>query len=216
MTINVTSVNDAPAGTDNTITTNEDTAHTFTALEFGFTDPNDSPAKELTADENTRIATVGSGTLNNNGIAVTAGQFVTVADINAGLLVFTPAATANGSPEASFTFQVNDDYGDANHRVLPAYPTRPSSDHVTSVNDAPAGTDNTITTNEDTAHTFTALEFGFTDPNDSPANALAAVEITTLPGADRKSVEEGNGADRRGGSVTDINAEWRKFKPAAN
>src|SRR5207253_9159230 len=38
MTINVTSVNDAPAGTDNTVTTSEDTAHTFTAADFGFTD----------------------------------------------------------------------------------------------------------------------------------------------------------------------------------
>ena len=54
---------------------------------------------------------------------------------------------------------------------------------VTSVNDAPAGTDNTVTTAEDTPYTFTAADFGFTDPNDSPANALSAVTITTIPGA---------------------------------
>ena len=57
--------------------------------------------------------------------------------------------------------------------------------NVTSVNDAPAGTDNTVTTNEDTAYTFAAADFGFSDPNDSPANALAAVKITTLPTAGR-------------------------------
>src|SRR5438270_418270 len=106
MTIKETSVNDAPAGTDNTITTNEDTAHTFTALEFGFTDPNDSPANALAAVEITTIPTLASGTLNNIGMSLTSSQVLTVADINAGLLVFTPAANANGSPEASFTFQV--------------------------------------------------------------------------------------------------------------
>ena len=48
MTVNVTAVNDAPAGTDNTVTTLEDTQYTFTAADFGFTDPNDSPANALT------------------------------------------------------------------------------------------------------------------------------------------------------------------------
>ena len=53
--------------------------------------------------------------------------------------------------------------------------------NVTSVNDAPAGADNVKTINEDAAYTFAAADFGFSDPNDSPANALAAVKITTLP-----------------------------------
>src|SRR5437763_521459 len=52
-----------------------------------------------------------------NGTAVTAGQFVSAADIAAGKLVFTPAANANGSPYASFTFQVQDDGGTANGGV---------------------------------------------------------------------------------------------------
>jgi len=51
---------------------------------------------------------------------------------------------------------------------------------VTSVNDAPAGTDKAITFNEDTSYTFAAGDFGFTDPNDSPANVLYAVKVTTL------------------------------------
>ena len=59
--------------------------------------------------------------------------------------------------------------------------------NVTSVNDAPAGTDNTVTTNEDTAYTFTAADFGFSDPNDTPANSLAAVKITHA--ADRRDAE---------------------------
>ena len=50
------------------------------------------------------------------------------------------------------------------------------------MNDAPAGADKTVTTNEDTAYTFAASDFGFSDANDAPAaNSLAAVKITTLP-----------------------------------
>ena len=51
------------------------------------------------------------------------------------------------------------------------------------MNDAPAGTNKTVTTLEDTAYTFASADFGFSDPNDSPANALSAVKITTLPAA---------------------------------
>ena len=58
-----------------------------------------------------------------------------------------------------------------------------STVNVTSVNDAPVGTNNTVTTNEDTAYIFGTVDFGFTDPNDSPANSLLAVNITTLPTA---------------------------------
>ena len=117
MTINVTSVNDAPAGTDKTVTTLEDTAYMFTAADFGFSDPNDSPANAWLAVKITTLP--GAGTLTDNGVAVTAGQFVSVADINAGLLMFTPAANANGTGYASFTFQVQDDGGTANGGVEP-------------------------------------------------------------------------------------------------
>ena len=58
-----------------------------------------------------------AGTLTDNGVAVTAGEFVSIADITAGKLVFTPAANANGAGYASFTFQVQDDGGTANGGV---------------------------------------------------------------------------------------------------
>jgi len=58
----------------------------------------------------------------------------------------------------------------------------PSPD-VTATNDAPAGNGNTVTTLEDTVYTFAAVDFGFSDGNDTPSNNLAAVKITSLPGA---------------------------------
>ena len=53
---------------------------------------------------------------------------------------------------------------------------------VGNVNEAPAGTNGTVTASEDTNYVFSAADFGFTDPSDSSApNALAAVRIATLP-----------------------------------
>src|SRR5439155_1166182 len=104
ITVNVTSVNDAPAGADKTVTTNEDTDYTFAASDFGFSDLSDSPANSLAAVKISSLPL--AGTLRNNGIAVTAGQFVSVADINAGKLKFSPAANQNCSGYASLTFLV--------------------------------------------------------------------------------------------------------------
>src|SRR5262249_49809734 len=113
--VTVTSVNDAPHGANNTVTTLEETPYVFHAADFGFSDPNDSPANNFLAVEITTLP--GAGTLTDNGVAVTAGQFVSVSDINAGRLVFTPAANANGTGYASFTFQVQDDGGTASGGV---------------------------------------------------------------------------------------------------
>ncbi|WP_080507775.1 tandem-95 repeat protein [Rhodopseudomonas palustris] len=103
----VTPVADAPVGTSNTVTATEDGAHVFTAAEFGFTDPLDSPANNFTG---VVISTLPmAGTLTNHGVAVTAGSMVSIADINAGHLVYTPAANGAGDDYASFTFRVQDD-----------------------------------------------------------------------------------------------------------
>src|SRR6185436_14942629 len=94
----------------------EDTDYVFTAADFGFTDPTDA-ASTAGANVllNVKITTLpGAGTLYLSGVAVTANQFVSVANINAGNLKFTPVANANGAGYASFTFQVRDDGGTAN------------------------------------------------------------------------------------------------------
>jgi Ca2+-binding RTX toxin-like protein len=56
----------------------------------------------------------GHGSLPDNGVAVSAGQSVLVADILAGKLKFAPAHDANGNNYAHFTFQVQDGGGTAN------------------------------------------------------------------------------------------------------
>ena len=83
-------------------------------------------------------------------MAVTAGQSITAANIAAGNLKFTPAANANGAGYASFTFQVQDDGGTANGGVDLDPSPNTMTVNVTAVNDAPAGTNKTVTTLEDT------------------------------------------------------------------
>src|SRR5213078_5397123 len=78
LTIDVTSVNDAPAGTNGSVSVLEDNTYTFAAADFGFTDPNDSPANSLAAVKITTLPL--AGTLTLNSVAVTAGQLITVAD----------------------------------------------------------------------------------------------------------------------------------------
>ena len=125
----------------------------------------------------------GAGSLTLSGVAVTAGQTITRCQHQLGQLeVRRRSANANGAGYASFTFQVQDDGGTANGGVDLDAIANTMTVNVTAVNDAPAGTNNTVTTLEDTQYTFTAADFGFTDPNDSPANALTAVKITTMPG----------------------------------
>jgi hypothetical protein len=214
ITVNVTSVNDAPAGTNKTITTLEDTAYTFSAADFGFTDPNDNPANTLAAVKISTLPAV--GTLNDNGVEVTAGQFVSTADIAAGLLKFVPASNAHGAGYTGFTFQVQDNGGTANGGVNLDQSPNTITVNVTSVNDAPAGADKTISTLKNTAYTFTAADFGFSDANDSPANTLAAVKITTLPTAGTLTDKGVAVTAGQYVSAADISAGLLKFIPAAN
>ena len=209
-----TAINDAPVGTSKTVTTNEDTAYTFSVADFGFTDPNDAPANTLA---NVKVTTLpGAGSLTLSGAAVAAGQFVSAANIGAGNLRFTPAANAGGTGYAAFTFQVQDNGGVTGGGVDLDVTARSMTVNVTALNDAPVGTSKTVTTNEDTAYTFTVADFGFTDPNDTPANTLASVKVTTLPGA---GTLKNNGVNVTTGQVvsrTDINTGKLVFTPLAN
>jgi hypothetical protein len=206
----INSVNDAPSGTDKTITTDEDAAYTFAAADFGFSDAADGD--NLAAVKITTLP--GAGVLTLNGVAVSAGDFITRADIDSAKLVFTPAADGNGAGYASLTFQVQDDGGTANGGVDLDASANTLTIDVTSVNDAPSGTDKTITTSEDTAYVFAAADFGFSDAADG--NTLAAVKIATQPGAGTLTLD---GVAVNAGdliAVADIDAGKLVFTPAAD
>ncbi len=340
--LTVTTTNDPPSGTDDTVSTAEGTDYTFTAADFGFTDPNDSPPNTLLAVKVTTLP--GLGTLTNNNVPVNAGDFIPIASINSGLLKFTPAVDGNGTPYTTFTFQVQDNGGGTDLDPTPntmtinvtavndgpvntvpgpqntnedtalvfssgnlnqisvaddagsnpikitltatngtltlsttaglSFITGDGTDDATiiftgavanvntalngmsfnptaefsgaaslqivsddqgntgtggpltdtdsvnitvnALNDPPSGTDNTVSTAEDTAYTFTAADFGFTDPNDTPPNNLLAVKITTLPSLG--TLTNNNVPVNAGDSipVANINGGLLKFTPAAD
>jgi hypothetical protein len=106
VTITVVKVSQAPSGTSATVNIPPGEPYALTVADFGFSDVHDNPPDSFTAVEITTLPTAGGLTLGGGPVA--AGQFVSVADLAAGNLLFTPAVLAPGSPHASFTFQVQD------------------------------------------------------------------------------------------------------------
>ena len=138
-TINLTNVNEAPTGADAAVTINEDTSHALTSANFGFSDVD--AGDSLSAVRIDSLPT--AGTLQLSGVDVTAGQVIAMADITAGNLVFTPAADANGTGYASFTFSVRDSNN--------AYTSAPNqlTFEVTPVNDTPIAGNDSYSIQED-------------------------------------------------------------------
>jgi hypothetical protein len=180
LTITVTPVNDPPTTQSKIVTTNEDISYTFTAADFALTDAFDTPANALTAVQITTVPA--TGTLRLAGVTVTQGATITIASINAASLTYLPPSNTSASPMTSFTFKVQDDGGTANGGIDLSVASATMTIVVLPANDAPAGIDKTITTNEDVPYTFQVSDFSFTDAFDSPANGLLSL-IVSPPGS---------------------------------
>ncbi len=199
-TITVTNVNEAPTGADATVTITEDTSQVLTAGNFGFSDVDAGETMSAV-----RIDTLpAAGTLTLSGASVTAGQVITVSDLTAGNLVFTPVTNANGTAYASLTFSVRDA-----HNTYDVTPNTLTFD-VTAINDAPVNTvPGPQTVNEDASLAISGLSVSDVDGNLSTVQ-LAVTHGTlnvTLSGA--TSISAGtNGATTLtlSGSQADINA----------
>ena len=137
-TINITAVSDAPAGTNNTVTTNEDQAYTFKVADFGFSDPLDNPADTLKSVLITTLPV--NGTLKLNGVNVSAGDTILATDMTAGKLAYIPVTDGNGSAYTSFSFQVEDTGSVANGGVILDPSPNTMTINVTPLNDAPVFT----------------------------------------------------------------------------
>ena len=149
-------VNAAPTAADQTVTTNEDTAYTFSAADFNFADTDTGNTLS-----NVKIVTLPAsdkGTLKLDTTAVTAQQSVSKADLDADKLTFTPAANGNG--QARFTFKVSDGTDES----APAYTMTVD---VTAVNDAATGAP-TIFGGSWVGQTVTAQTSGIADIDGLP------------------------------------------------
>ena len=130
----VNPVNDAPAGTDKSVTIDDKDTYVFSMEDFGFSDSNDSPSDLFLQVKITTLPA--NGTLTLNGSTFSAGSLVTLTDLNGGNLVFTPTANS-GATTASFTFQVQDDGGTANSGVDLDQSANTFTINVSRINDAP-------------------------------------------------------------------------------
>ena len=149
--LSVPSDNSAPTASNGSVTTDEDTAHTFEADDFSFSDTDSGDT--LSGVE---VVTLPSdGTLTLDGTDVTLNQDVTESDIDDDKLVFTPAANANGTGYASFTFKVSD----GTDKSSDAYTM---TVNVTAVNDAATGLP-TISGTARVGETLTAATTGIGD-----------------------------------------------------
>ena len=177
-----TTTNVAPTAADKTVTTNEDTDHTFAASEFNFADTDTGDT--LSSVKIVTLPATGKGTLELDGteIASTAlPQTVTKADIDGSKLKYSPPANANGTGYASFTFKVNDgtdDSATANTMTI----------DVTAVNDVATGKP-TITGTLQVGQTLTAVTTGIMDVDGLPDsftyswNRVMAGATTLISGA---------------------------------
>lgn len=220
-TITITPVNDAPSGADRAATIAEDTTYTFTASDFGFSDPNDSPANALAAIVITSIPA--NGVLSLGGTPVVAGQVITAANI--ANLTWTPAADASGTALASFTFHVRDNGGTANGGQDTDPTPNTFTFNVTAVNDAPINTlPSSFGVNEDTALVLTGLRVSDVDAGAGPITITLGVSsgtLSALSGAGVNVTGSGSGTIVLTGTITDLNAYLASasrptFNPSAN
>ncbi len=139
--------NNPPSAADNTLTIDEDNDHTFQVSDFGYSDADSDPMDSITI-----IDLESAGDLTLNGSHVAQFQVISKADIDAGLLKFSPGNHDHGNSYDSFQFTVNDGTTDS------ASPNTISFD-VNAVNDNPTG-DVTITgdpTEDETLHANNTL-----------------------------------------------------------
>jgi Ca2+-binding RTX toxin-like protein len=179
--LNIAPLNSAPAGSDKTVTINEDTSYVFSASDFGFSDPNNTPANSF---NQVRITTLpNNGVLLLNGVAVSAGSFITVADLPK--LIYAPAVNVNGLGSASFTFQVQDNGGTSTGGIDLDQTPNTITFNVSPVNDAPVVSTQILTQSatEDSlfSYTFAANTFSDVDAGDALAYAATLSDGSALP-----------------------------------
>ena len=200
MTIGIGAANDPPTAADNTVTTAEDNAYIFTVDDFNFSDPDGDTLSSVKV-----VSLPPVGTLALDGATPTANQVVAKADIDAGKLRFTPAANTGGA-YASFAFRVNDGTDDSVAHTMTV--------SVAAANDTPTSADKTVTTAEDTAYTFTADDFNFSDPD--AGDSLSGVKIVSLPSVGTLALDGAALTANQTVPRADIDGGKLSFTPAPN
>jgi hypothetical protein len=186
--ITIASVNDAPAGTDDSADVTEGTPYVFTTADFkdGFSDTADGD--EFIAVRITTLPATGTIFYDADGagagapVAILATADFTVFELADGKLTYV-AAAGSGGTAPTFTFQVRDDDGDSNGGV-----DLDQTPNTFTLNVLAAGAnpvDDSGTTNEDATTTINVISNDLNIDGDSKVThiegtAIAAGETVTL------------------------------------
>lgn len=176
--VTVANINEAPSGTNKTITTLEDATYTFTTADFGFTDVDSNALLKVWFD-----TIPNSGTLLWNGSAFAAGNWIAAVDITTGQLTYQPAVNVNGFSIASFTFRVQDDGGTANGGSDTDPTANTININISAVNDAPTFSSSmmfTGTTEDAVSNTGMLVSSFNSTISDVDAGALKGIAITSV------------------------------------
>jgi large repetitive protein len=187
VSMTIIAANAPPVAVNDSYSTNEDTPLIVSAPGL-LSNDTDSDSVNLTAK-------LGTGPLHGTLALNINGSFS-----------YTPSSNFFGTD--SFTYRASDGERDSNEATVQIT--------IHSVNDPPSGSASTVTTPEDTAYKFLQTDFGFSDPNDNPANAFLAVKIITLPATGTLT---NNGLAVAAGQLipaSDIAALLLQFTPVAN
>ena len=153
--------NNPPTASDGTVTTNEDTGHTFAADEFGYADADGDALASVKVIE---LPAAGAGALTLNGTAITSADLpktVTATELTGGGLKYAPSTNANGTGYASFKFKVNDGTADSASEYFMTI-------NVTPVNDPATGAP-TISGTAQVGQMLTASTGDIADPDGLPS-----------------------------------------------
>jgi len=174
ITINVIPQSDEPTGASATIPIVEGSTFVFSSSNFGFSD---ADGDEFASVRILSFNDSGLGALTFDGEFISpSGEGVTVPISDISLLSYTPAENENGEGLATIEFLVSDDGGAANSEDLTI---RELTFDVTPVNDAPAGSNTTLSGSEDSPLNFTVEDFGFSDVD---GDAFEAIRISNFEG----------------------------------
>ncbi len=192
--IYVLPVNDPPTSSDITVTTNEDTPLVIDQI----------TGSDVEGDALTLYVTtsVGKGTLTQaDGSAL--GSLP--AAVPSGKLLFTPPADQNGSPFTTFKFKFNDGKNDS--------AVYTGTINVLPVNDAPVGSDFTVTTAEDTPLSISFVGRIWDVDN---ANSSLIVTVRSLGDSSIGSLKQTSASSSSLTSATQLTQQSVYFTPAAD
>ena len=171
MSLNVTP-DAGPNALASSVQATENLAYTFKLADFGYSDGADKSADPLGSVVVTSLPS--DGTLQLNGIAVTANQSITASQISGGQLTFVP--TTNSTTAGSFNFKVTDSLGGTTSASAAAM-----SITIVSSGPAPTAGASSVTVSEDVTYTFKSTDFVYSDSADATTDPMASITITALP-----------------------------------